>query len=125
MLLAQDNPINQEVGRTMIEALGCRVDVASNGYEVLHRMETSRYDVVLMDCRMPVMDGLAAARLIRRIEKQRGGPRTAIIAVAAHFTEEERARCVEAGMDDCLVKPFHICALSEMMTRWSGRVIGA
>lgn len=123
VLLAQDNPVNQEVGRTMIEALGCRVDVASNGHEVLSRMELNSYDVILMDCRMPVMDGLEAARLIRRKEESLGGPRTAIIAVAAGFSDEDRNRCLDAGMDDCLVKPFYLSELSEMMTRWCGRFI--
>ena len=123
VLLAQDNPINREVGRTMIEALGCRVDVASNGWEVLSNMESSSYDAVLIDCRMPVMDGLEATRLIRRKEVEQGGPRTAIIAVAANFTDEDRSRCLDAGMDDCLVKPFYISELSEMLTRWCGRFI--
>ncbi|MDR3554194.1 MAG: response regulator [Syntrophobacteraceae bacterium] len=123
VLLAQNSPVNREVGRTMIEALGCRVEVAANGCEVLSSMESSRYDVVLMDCRMSVMDGLEAASLIRGREKRRGEPRTAIIAVAAGFSEEERSRCLEAGMDDCLVKPFHMPELSEMMARWCGRFI--
>jgi CheY-like chemotaxis protein len=123
VLLAQDNPINQEVGRTMIEALGCRVDVASNGCEVLTSMESGSYDLVLMDCRMAVMDGLEAARLIRSREQTRGGPRTALIAVAAAFTEEDRSRCLDAGMDDCIVKPFYICELLEMITRWCNRFI--
>lgn len=121
VLLAQDNPINQEVGRTMIEALGCRVDVASNGCEVLSSMESSSYDIVLMDCRMSVMDGLEAARLIRSREKRRGDPRTAIIAVAANFTDEDRTRCLAAGMDDCLIKPFYMPQLSEMMAKWCSR----
>ncbi|MDR3566829.1 MAG: response regulator [Syntrophobacteraceae bacterium] len=123
VLLAQYNPISQEVGRTMIEALGCRVDVASNGCEVLSSMESSGYDVVLMDCRMPVMDGMEAARLIRRREQWRGGLRTPIIAVAANFTDEDRSRCLDAGMDDCLEKPFFLSELSEMMTRWCKRFI--
>lgn len=120
VLLAQDNPINQEVGRTMIEALGCRVDVASNGFEVLKRMASSWYDVILMDCRMAVMDGLAAAREIRGMEKRQGSPRTAIIAVAANFSDEDRSRCLDAGMDECLVKPFYMPELAEIITKWCG-----
>ncbi len=123
MLLAQDNRVNQEVGRTMMEALGCRVDVASNGHEVLSSVASGIYDVIVMDCRMPDMDGLEAARLIRGREKVEGGQRTAIIGVAGAFSDSERSRCLDAGMDDCLVKPFHIRELSEMMARWLGRFI--
>ena len=123
VLLAQDNPVSREVGRTMIEALGPRVDTASNGFEVLSSMESSSYAVVLMDCRMPVMDGLEAARRIRRREKLRGGPRTAIIGLAADFSAQDRVRCLDAGMDDCLVKPFHLSDLSEMVTRWCNQLI--
>ncbi len=87
MLLVEDNPVNQEVGRTMMEAFGCHVDVASNGYEVLDRMESTRYDIVFMDCQMPVMDGLEATRLIREREKQQGRPRATIVALTAHAAE--------------------------------------
>lgn len=102
VLLVEDNPVNQEVGRTMMEAFGCRVDVASNGAEALDRMESSRYDIIFMDCEMPVMDGFEATRLIRRREKQQGRPRAAIVALTAHASDRDRSRCLEAGMDDYL-----------------------
>lgn len=118
VLLVEDNPVNQEVGRTMIEAFGCVVDVASNGYEVLDRMEPGGYDIIFMDCEMPMMDGLEATRLIRKHEKQHGKPRTAIVAMTARATDEDRSRCLDAGMDDYLGKPFRMLDLSHMMGKW-------
>lgn len=122
VLLVEDNPVNQEVGRTMMEAFGCRVDVASNGSEALDRMESSRYDIVFMDCQMPVMDGLEASRLIRQREKQQGRPRAAIVALTAHVADQDRSRCLEAGMDDYLGKPFRMQELSRMMEKWRVRI---
>ncbi|MGC9196063.1 MAG: response regulator [Syntrophobacteraceae bacterium] len=123
VLLAQDSPINQAVGRAMIEALGCRVDVASNGCEVLSSMESRSYDVFLMDCLMPLVDGFEAACLIRLREKRLGRPRSVIVAVAAGFSEQDRLHCLEAGIDDCLVKPFDLPELSKVLTKWGGRFI--
>ena len=122
VLLVEDNPVNQEVGRTMVEAFGCRVEVASNGSEALDRMESSRYDIVFMDCQMPVMDGLEATRLIRQREKQQGRPRTTIVALTAHAADQDRTRCLEAGMDDYLGKPFRMQELSRMMEKWQIRI---
>jgi CheY-like chemotaxis protein/HPt (histidine-containing phosphotransfer) domain-containing protein len=122
VLLVEDNLVNQEVGRTMIEAFGCRVDVASNGSDVLDRMESGRYDIVFMDCEMPVMDGLEATRLIRQREKQQGRPRATIVALTAHAADQDRSRCLEAGMDDYLGKPFRMQDLSRMMEKWRVRI---
>ena len=122
VLLVEDNPVNQEVGRTMMEAFGCRVDVASNGSEVLDRMESTRYDIVFMDCEMPVMDGLEATRLIRQREKQQRKPMAAIVALTAHGADEDRSRCLEAGMDDYLGKPFRMLDLSRLMEKWHVRI---
>jgi CheY-like chemotaxis protein len=122
VLLVEDNPVNQEVGRTMMEAFGCRVDVVSNGAEVLDRMEASRYDIIFMDCEMPVMDGFEATRLIRWREKQQGRSRAAIVALTAHASVQDRSRCLEAGMDDYLGKPFRLQELSRMMEKWRVRI---
>jgi len=122
VLLVDDNPVNQEVGRTMMQAFGCRVDVASGGHEVLDRMESTRYDIVFMDCQMPVMDGLETTRLIRQREKQQGRPRVTIVALTAHSADEDRSRCLEAGMDDYLGKPFRMQDLSRMMEKWRIRI---
>ncbi len=122
VLLVEDNPVNQEVGRTIMEVFGCHVDVASNGHEVLDRMETARYDIVFMDCQMPVMDGLEATRLIREREKQQGRPRVTIVAITAYVTDEDRNQCLEAGMDDYLGKPFRMQDLSCMMEKWRAKI---
>ena len=73
VLLVEDNAVNQEVGCAMMETFGCRVDVASNGYEAIDRMESSGYDIVFMDCEMPLMDGLEATRIIREQGEEREG----------------------------------------------------
>ncbi len=92
----------------MLERQGCSVVVAANGLEVLEalRRERSAFDVVLMDVQMPVMDGLEAARQIRRSEQEAGG-RLPIIALTAHAFESDRRRSLDAGMDNYLSKPFH------------------
>ncbi len=123
MLLAQDSPVNRAVGRTMIEALGCRVDVASNGCEVLSSMESRSYDLVLIDCLMPLVDGFEAACVIRLREKRLGRPRAVIVAVAACFSEEDLLRCLEVGIDDCLIKPFDMPELSKVLARWGSRLM--
>jgi CheY-like chemotaxis protein len=122
VLLVEDNRVNQEVGRTMMEAFGCRVAVASDGHEVLDRTESDRYDIIFMDCEMPVMDGLQATRSIRQREKQQGRPRATIVALTANVSDEDRNRCLEAGMDDYLGKPFRMQDLFQMIEKWRVRV---
>jgi CheY-like chemotaxis protein len=119
VLLVDDNHTNQEMGRAMIEALGCRIDVASNGYEALDRVECTRYDIIFMDCQMPLLDGLEATRLIRRQEKQQGRPRVVIVAMTGDSADEGRRRCLDAGMDDHLCKPFRMDDLSHIIEKWS------
>ncbi len=118
VLLVEDNAVNQEVGCAMMEAFGCRVDVASNGYEAIDRMKSGAYDVVFMDCEMPLMDGFEATRIIREQEKN-GWCRTTIVALTAHDSDADRVRCFEAGMDDHLSKPFLMRELSCMLEKWS------
>jgi CheY-like chemotaxis protein/HPt (histidine-containing phosphotransfer) domain-containing protein len=118
VLLVEDNAVNQEVGCAMMEAFGCRVDVASNGYEAIGRMEACVYDVVFMDCEMPLMDGFEATRIIREREKN-GLGRTTIVALTAHDSDADRLRCFEAGMDDHLSKPFLMRELSGMLEKWA------
>ena len=117
VLLVEDNTVNQEVGCAMMEVFGCRVDVASNGYEAISRMESCVYDVVFMDCEMPLMDGFEATRIIREQEKN-GSCRTTIVALTAHDSDADRLRCLEAGMDDHLSKPFLMRELSSMLEKW-------
>ncbi|MCX4246426.1 response regulator [Paraliomyxa miuraensis] len=105
VLVVEDNQVNQKVAQRMLEQLGCRVDVACNGKEALDMVETSRhYDLVLMDVQMPVMDGLEATARLRQREGN-GDTRLPIVAMTAHAMETDRARCLEAGMDDYVSKP--------------------
>jgi PAS domain S-box-containing protein len=115
VLVAEDNPVNQEVATGMLEALGCRVDIAANGREALDRAQRVSYDVILMDCQMPEMDGFEATRCIR--EQVPAGDRVPIIALTAHALVEDRQRCLDAGMDDYLSKPFSLDAMRAVLRR--------
>jgi len=117
VLLAEDNPVNQEVALGLIEALGMRADVVANGREVLARVASVNYDVVLMDCQMPELDGFAATAEIRRREAERGG-HLPIVAVTAHALDGDREVCLAAGMDDYLAKPFTRAQLAAVLQRW-------
>jgi CheY-like chemotaxis protein/HPt (histidine-containing phosphotransfer) domain-containing protein len=119
-LLVEDNPVNQEVGRAMLENLGCRVETASNGVEAVDAVFKRQYDIVFMDCQMPEMDGYEATRTIRDREKQEGGRarRIPIIALTAHAMEGDRESCLAAGMDDYLSKPFNESQLRAILVRW-------
>lgn len=119
VLVAEDNPVNQKVLVKMLEKLGCRVDVASNGREALQAVLSVQYAVIFMDCQMPDMDGFEATALIRRLAGQRS--HSPIIAMTASGLTEVRARCQSAGMDDCVDKPVRISELKAVLERWSGR----
>ncbi|HET7057292.1 MAG TPA: response regulator [Nitrospiraceae bacterium] len=129
ILLAEDNPVNQEVALGMLEALGCHADLASNGREVLEALKQKTYDLILMDCQMPEMDGFEATKHIREMEARRSAleprpsdleqfPHLPIIAVTAHAITGDRERCVTAGMDDYLSKPFVQDQLQALLLRW-------
>ncbi len=117
VLLAEDNPVNQEVALGLIEALGMRADVVANGREALARVASVHYDAVLMDCQMPELDGFAATAEIRRGEAERGG-HLPIVAVTAHALDGDREVCLAAGMDDYLAKPFTRAQLAAVLQRW-------
>ncbi len=119
VLLAEDNPVNQEVAREYLEALGCRVDVVETGAAALLAYEAGAPDLILMDCQMPEMGGLEATRWIRDLEEcDPRRTRIPIIAVTAFTVEGERDRCLAAGMDDYLGKPFDQEALLAVLHRW-------
>ncbi len=119
VLLAEDNPVNQEVVREYLEALGCRVEVVETGAAALLAYEAGAPDLILMDCQMPEMGGLEATRWIRDLEQcDEGRARIPIIAVTAFTVEGERDRCRAAGMDDYLAKPFDQEALLGVLQRW-------
>jgi two-component system sensor histidine kinase/response regulator len=118
ILLVEDNPVNREVAVGMLESLGCATDTAENGWMALKAMVAATYDAVLMDCQMPVMDGLAATGEIRRREQASGAARVPIIALTANAMEGDRERCLAAGMDDFLSKPFTQQQLATLLRRW-------
>jgi signal transduction histidine kinase/ActR/RegA family two-component response regulator len=127
VLLAEDNPINQQVALAMLGHFGCSVDVAENGREAVAAVAHQRYDLILMDCQMPEMDGFEATRRIRALESAvQTNPRHApIVALTAHAMEGDRDQCLANGMDDYLSKPFSRQQLAVLMARWFGSKPGA
>ena len=118
ILLVEDNPVNREVAVGMLETLGCVAHAAENGRLALEAINNHAFDAVLMDCNMPVMDGLAATAELRRREQNAGGARLPIIALTANAMEGDRERYLAAGMDDFLSKPFSQQQLAALLKRW-------
>ena len=119
LLLVEDTPVNREVVLGMLDMLGHIVQAVENGRLAVEAVAQERYDLVLMDCQMPEMDGFTATATIRQQEREAGGHRhLPIIALTANAMEGDRARCLAAGMDDYLAKPFTMAQLSEMLTQW-------
>ncbi|WP_414423699.1 GAF domain-containing protein [Synechococcus sp. R6-5] len=118
ILLAEDNPVNQKVALRQLESLGYMADVVANGQEVLDLLQQVSYDLILMDCQMPVMDGYEATRRLRQQER-RSGHRTVVIAITANAMQEDRERCLQAGMDDYLSKPVLKEDLERVLNHWS------
>jgi signal transduction histidine kinase/CheY-like chemotaxis protein len=119
VLLVEDNPVNLMVGQRLLGVLGADCDTANNGEEALLRMSASRYDLVLMDCQMPVMDGYTATRRWREQERDAGdGRHLPVIAMTANAMAGDRQKCLDAGMDDYLAKPVTRGELERCLHRW-------
>ena len=126
ILVVEDNLVNQQLTRTMLENFGCRVDVAENGLQAVEALSHTSYDLVLMDCQMPVMDGLTATRRIREKARSEAVPTAQssgtmgmpIIALTAHALEGSREQCLDAGMSDYLSKPFTMGELYAKVSSW-------
>lgn len=123
VLLVEDNAVNQAVARSMLDQLHCEVLTANNGREALELLALHDVELVLMDCQMPEMDGLTATRVIRQREAQASSTRTPIIALTANALSGDRERCLEAGMDDYLAKPFGIAQLRAAIDKWPRQIL--
>jgi CheY-like chemotaxis protein len=121
ILMAEDNPINQRVGKLILQREGFDVDLVADGNEALEAHRTNPYDLILMDCQMPSMDGLEASRQIRSLEQRQ----PIIVAVTANALVGERERCLNAGMDDYLSKPFQAEQLVALVKKWIAARRGA
>ena len=118
VLVAEDNVTNQIVARGMMEQAGLTVDMVDNGQEAVAAVENGAYDLIFMDCQMPVMDGYEATGRIRKMEQQFGTPRVPIIALTAHAMKGDREHCLAVGMDDHLSKPFTEQQLITLLQKW-------
>jgi signal transduction histidine kinase/ActR/RegA family two-component response regulator len=119
VLLVEDNRVNLLVALGMLNRIGCTVETASTGREAAERFAPGRYDLVLMDCQMPDMDGFEATAAIRAREAS-GASHTPIVALTANAVEGDRDQCLAAGMDDYLAKPFRLTELRRVVGRWGG-----
>jgi CheY-like chemotaxis protein/HPt (histidine-containing phosphotransfer) domain-containing protein len=119
ILLVEDHPVNQQVALEILRKFGVETELAENGNVALTCLEESPYDLVFMDCHMPEMDGYQATALIRQREATSGGKeRLPIIALTANAMEGDRAKCLAAGMDDYLAKPFTKKEMQEKLMQW-------
>jgi two-component system, sensor histidine kinase and response regulator len=120
VLLVEDNPVNQKVALAMLRKYDLQIDTAGNGAEALQALSSISYDLVFMDVQMPVMDGIEAVKQIRSGSGVLNS-KVPVIAMTAHAFDEDRQRCLDAGMDDFLSKPVIPGALAETLERWLGR----
>lgn len=118
VLVVEDSEVNREVCSELLRCLGYTVVLVSNGQEALELLKREQFDIVLMDCQMPVMDGFEATRSYRQWEQQQSQGHLAIIALTGNAMEQDRQNCLEAGMDDYIRKPFQLDKLNETLTHW-------
>ncbi len=118
VLVVDDEPINREVAQGLLEDVGLRVDTAVNGSEALAKAQANPYSLILMDMQMPELDGLSATKRLRESDAYRQTP---IIAMTANAFAEDKARCLDAGMNDFLIKPFEPELLYGILLKWLAR----
>ncbi|WP_022947006.1 response regulator [Methylohalobius crimeensis] len=118
ILVAEDNPVNQKVITRLLNKFELTVTLVENGTSALEKLAQERFDLVLMDCQMPVLDGYQATRALRIREEEENAPRTPVVALTAHAGEGEREKCLNAGMDDYLSKPVTKQALEKTLTHF-------
>ncbi|GJP57249.1 hypothetical protein CLOM_g16275 [Closterium sp. NIES-68] len=118
ILLAEDNLINQKVAKSMLAQLGVTIDIANNGVEAVSLFQKNKYNLVLMDCQMPEMDGWAASRRIRELEAQQAQPPVTIVALTANALKGDREQCLAAGMTDYMSKPVSKAALERVLRQY-------
>ncbi len=117
ILVADDNLINCQIARRMLENLGCTVDLASSGREVLEKQDKQIYDLILLDCQMPDLDGYEVCRALRQL-KQAGAKHTPIIGWTTLAHQDEKEKCASAGMDNFLSKPLRTDELTHLLSAW-------
>ena len=117
-LLVEDNPVNRQVAQRLLGLIGITYDIAENGKEAFDMMGKGRYDVILMDCQMPIMDGYTATRSRRTMEQERNLPRIPIIAMTANAMAGDREKCLASGMDDYMSKPLNRGLLEQTIRKW-------
>ncbi len=119
VLLVEDNRVNQKVAHRMLDRSGCQTTLAADGQQALDQCAHTHFDLIFMDCQMPVMDGFQATNRIRQREAQAGLPHTPIIAMTANAMDGDEAQCLAAGMDDYISKPFSHRDLHALLQRWA------
>ena len=119
VLVAEDNAVNQKVLKIILEKNGCSFAIADDGAMALRKFQEDQYDLILMDCQMPEVDGLQASRRIRELEEKAGLGRCPIVAMTANAMKGDKDRCLEAGMDGFIAKPFKTQELLGVMEEWA------
>jgi len=117
-LIVEDKQVNQKVAERLLSKLGCTADIAVDGQEALDKVKANSYDIIFMDCQMPVMDGYEATRLIRDPKTGITESAVPIVAMTAHALEGDREKCLEAGMDDYMAKPIVMKKLKVVLDKW-------
>ena len=118
ILVVEDNAMNEQLICNLLDFLGYGFDVSRDGREAVNACQLRRFDLILMDCQMPNMDGFEATALIREVESTKGATRVPIVALTAGSADVDRERCIASGMDDYLSKPFRVEDVRKKLDKW-------